>query len=216
MKKFFKDFKQFIKKGNVVDMAVGVIIGSAFSAIVTALTNKIIMPLVNMLLLVIGAGDSLSSSYTYLKKVYETDGVTIDLKNSIYIDWGSFITAIINFFIIAFTLFIIVKVIMGSRKALNDAKEKIEGEYKLTKADYKEAKQRGINKLDFKAMSKFKDEKAAEAKKLAEQKLKEEEEKLAAEKLANPSQEDLLKDIRDLLKAQAESNKSSKKEKVSE
>lgn len=64
-------------------------------------------------------------------------------------------------------------------------------------------------------MSKFKDEKAAEAKKLAEQKLKEEEEKLAAEKLANPSQEDLLKDIRDLLKTQAESNKSANKEKVS-
>ena len=216
MKKFFKEFKQFIKKGNVVDMAVGVIIGSAFSAIVTSLTNKIIMPLVNMLLLVMGAGDSLSSCYTYLKKVYETDGVTIDLENSIYIDWGSFITAIINFFIIAFTLFVIVKVVMGSRKALNEAKEKIEGEYKLTKADYKEAKQRGINKLDFKAMSKFRDEKAAEAKKLAEQKLKEEEEKIAAEKLANPSQEDLLKDIRDLLKAQAETNKSTKKEKVSE
>ena len=216
MKKFFKEFKQFIKKGNVVDMAVGVIIGSAFSAIVTSLTNKIIMPLVNMLLLVMGAGDSLSSCYTYLKKVYETDGVTIDLENSIYIDWGSFITAIINFFIIAFTLFVIVKVVMGSRKALNEAKEKIEGEYKLTKVDYKEAKQRGINKLDFKAMSKFRDEKAAEAKKLAEQKLKEEEEKIAAEKLANPSQEDLLKDIRDLLKAQAETNKSTKKEKVSE
>lgn len=64
-------------------------------------------------------------------------------------------------------------------------------------------------------MSKFKDEKAVEAKKLAEQKLKKEEEKLAVEKLANPSQEDLLKDIRDLLKAQAESNKSAKKEKVS-
>ena len=47
-------------------MAVGVIIGSAFSAIVTSLTNKIIMPLVNMLLLVIGAGDNLSSCYTYL------------------------------------------------------------------------------------------------------------------------------------------------------
>ena len=212
MKKFFKEFKQFIKKGNVVDMAVGVIIGSAFSAIVTSLTNKIIMPLVNMLLLIVGAGDSLSSCYTYLKKVYEADGVTVDLKNSIYIDWGSFITAIINFFIIAFTLFVIVKVVMNSNKALNEAKEKLAGEYRLTKADYKEAKQKGISKLDFKAMNKFKEEKAEEAKKLAEQKLKEEEEKLAAEKLANPSQEDLLKDIRDLLKSQAESNKSSKKE----
>lgn len=204
MKKFFKDFKQFIKKGNIVDMAVGVIIGSAFSAIVTSLTNKIIMPLINMLLLVIGAGDSLSSCYTYLKKVYEADGVTVDLANSIYIDWGAFITAILNFFIIAFTLFVIVRVIMNSNKALNNAKEKLSGEYKLTKADYKEAKQRGINKLDFKAMNKFKEEKAEQAKKEAEEKLKSEQEKLEAEKLANPTQEDLLKDIRDLLKAQAE------------
>ena len=213
MKKFFKEFKQFIKKGNVVDMAVGVIIGSAFSAIVTSLTNKIIMPLVNMLLLAIGAGDSLSSCYTYLKKVYEADGVTVDLNNSIYIDWGSFITAIINFFIIAFTLFVIVKIVMHSNKAINDAKEKIVGEYKLTKADFKEAKKRGINLLDFKAMGKFKDEKEEEAKKLAEEKLKEEQAKLEAERLANPTQEDLLKDIRDLLRAQTESNKPAKKEK---
>ena len=213
MKKFFKEFKQFIKKGNVVDMAVGVIIGSAFSAIVTSLTNKIIMPLINMLLLVIGAGDSLSSCYTYLKKVYEADGVTVDLTNSIYIDWGAFITAILNFFIIAFTLFVIVKAIMRSNKALAEAKEKLAGEYKLTKADYKEAKQRGINKLDFKAMNKFKEEKAEQAKKEAEEKLKAEQEKLEAERLANPTQEDLLKDIRDLLRAQTESNKPAKKEK---
>ena len=182
MKKFFKDFKQFIKKGNIVDMAVGVIIGSAFSAIVTSLTNKIIMPLINMLLLVIGAGDSLSSCYTYLKKVYEADGVTVDLVNSIYIDWGAFITAILNFFIIAFTLFVIVKAIMRSNKALADAREKMSAEYKLTKADFKEAKERGINKLDFKSMNKFKQEKAEQAKKVAEEKLKEEQEKMEAEK----------------------------------
>ena len=54
------------------------------------------MPLINMLLLVIGAGDSLSSCYTYLKKVYEADGVTVDLANSIYIDWGAFINAVIK------------------------------------------------------------------------------------------------------------------------
>ena len=92
---------------------------------------------------------------------------------------------------------------MSSNKALNEAKKKLEGEYKLTKADYKEAKQRGTNKLDFKAMNKFKDEKAEKGKKEAEEKLKDEQEKLEAEKLANPTQGDLLKDIRDLLQAQA-------------
>ena len=50
MRKFFRDFKAFISRGNVIDMAVGVIIGGAFSAIVTALTNKILMPLINYLL----------------------------------------------------------------------------------------------------------------------------------------------------------------------
>lgn len=198
MKKFFKEFGQFIKKGNVVDMAIGVIIGTAFSAIVTALTDKIIMPLINLLLLAIGAGDGLSSCYTYLKKVHLTDG-SIDLANSIYIDWGAFITAVINFFIIAFTLFIILKVAMKSNKILSDAKNKLESEYVLTKADYKEAKQRGINRFDLKAMSKFRKEKSKQAKEEALAKLKEEEARIEEEKKENPTELDLLKDIRDAL-----------------
>ena len=95
MKKFFQDFKKFISKGNIIDLAVGVIIGNAFSAIVTALTNKIIMPFINWLLSFGGADEGLASAYTFLKKVTNADG-TIDLANSIYIDWGAFITAILN------------------------------------------------------------------------------------------------------------------------
>lgn len=203
MKKFFKEFGQFIKKGNIVDMAVGVIIGTAFSAIVTALTNKIIMPLINLLLLAIGAGDGLTSCYTYLKKVYLIDG-SIDLANSIYIDWGAFITAVINFFIIAFTLFVILKIAMRSNKIIAEAKNKLESEYILTKADLKEAKARGINRFDIKAMNKFKNEKSKQAKEEALAKLKAEEEKRAAERLANPTDSELLKEIRDLLKTQTE------------
>lgn len=203
MKKFFKEFGQFIKKGNIVDMAVGVIIGTAFSAIVTALTNKIIMPLINLLLLAIGAGDGLTSCYTYLKKVYLIDG-SIDLANSIYIDWGAFITAVINFFIIAFTLFVILKIAMRSNKIIAEAKNKLESEYILTKADLKEAKTRGINRFDIKAMNKFKNEKSKQAKEEALAKLKAEEEKRAAERLANPTDSELLKEIRDLLKTQTE------------
>lgn len=210
MKKFFKEFGDFIKRGNIVDMAVGVIIGGAFSAIVTALTNNIIMPLINMLLLVIGAGDSLSSCYTYLKKVVLADG-TIDLTNSIYIDWGTFITAVLNFFIIALTLFVILKVAMKSNKMFAEAKNKLEGEYKLTRADYKEAKTKGINRLDIKAMNKFKHEKAEQAKAELELKLKAEQEKKEAEKLANPTEKDLLKDIRDLLVAQSNANEETNK-----
>lgn len=121
MKKFFSDFKKFITRGNIVDMAIGVIVGSAFSAIVKALTDKIIMPFINYLLSLGGTG--LSSAYTFLKKA-EDDLGNIDLANSIYIDWGAFITAIINFLIIAFTLFIILKVAMKSSEMLKLAREK--------------------------------------------------------------------------------------------
>lgn len=215
MKKFFKEFGQFIKKGNVVDMAIGVIIGTAFSAIVTALTDKIIMPLINLLLLAIGAGDGLSSCYTYLKKVRLADG-SIDLANSIYIDWGAFITAVINFFIIAFTLFIILKIAMKSNKILSDAKTKLENEYVLTKADYKEAKERGINRFDLKAMSKFKKEKAKQAKDAALEQIKAEQERIEAEKLANPTELDLLKDIRNALQKNiAKSEKKEAEKKIS-
>ncbi len=112
VKGFFKDFKKFISRGNVIDMAIGVVIASAFTAIVTALTNKIIMPFINWLLAINGAG--LDSAYTFLKKVYSEDG-TIDLANSIYIDWGAFITAIINFILIALVLFIVLRILMRAQ-----------------------------------------------------------------------------------------------------
>ena len=107
MKKFVQEFKTFITRGNVVDMAVGVIVGSAFTAIVTALTQKIFMPLVNWLIAFITGGNGMEGAITILERV-EVDGV-LDLTQSIYIDWGAFITAIINFILIALILFIIVK-----------------------------------------------------------------------------------------------------------
>ena len=98
VKQFFADFKKFITRGNIIDMAIGVIVGNAFSAIVKALTDKIIMPFINWLLALGGSG--LESAFTFLKTAYNADG-TIDLTKSIYIDWGAFITAILNFLIIA-------------------------------------------------------------------------------------------------------------------
>ena len=129
MKKFWADFKKFISRGNVLDMAVGVIVGSAFSAIVTSLTNKIIMPLINMLLSI--GGNGLESAYTMLKVVKDENGA-VDLAKSIYIDWGAFITAIINFFIIAFTLFVIIRVMMNARGYIEKAvKSRLTKEQKL-------------------------------------------------------------------------------------
>lgn len=210
MKNFFQDFKKFISRGNIIDMAIGVVVGNAFSAIVKAFTDKIIMPLINFLLTGgQGGKDGLVSAYTYLKKSVAEDG-TIDLTNSIYIDWGSFITAILNFFIIAFTLFVILRVAMKSNQLFAEAREKYGKEFKLTRAERKELKKQGKNPFNFDDVREYKLQKnaalAAEvAKREAEEKAKAE-----ADRLANPTQEDLLKEIRDLLKAKSE--KPAKKE----
>jgi len=134
---FFGEFKKFISKGNIIDLAVGVIIGSSFSAIVTALTNKIIMPFINYLLSL--GGNGLESAFTFLKVVYASDG-TVDLTKSIYIDWGAFITAILNFFIIAFVLFLIVKMFMKARGFVNKAVKDTP-----TRSERKELKAMGVN-----------------------------------------------------------------------
>lgn len=197
MKKFFSDFKAFISRGNVLDMAVGVIVGGAFNAIVTAFTNKIIMPLINLLLSV-GGENGLEKAYTFLKIVRNAEG-QIDLTKSIYIDWGAFITAIINFFIIAFTLFVILKVAMKSSEMFKKTMKDIE-KTSPTKAEKKELKARGVN---------MKDRTAVKTALIALRKEKEEEAKaeaarLEAEKAKVETDADVLRDIRDLLKAQTE------------
>ena len=111
MKKFFKEFKEFISKGNVMDLAVGVIIGGAFSAIVTSLTDNIINPLINC----IGGA--------------EIQG-KIHLIGDNYIDYGAFISAIINFVIMAFIIFCLVKAV---NKAMSIGKKKEEPAEPTTK-----------------------------------------------------------------------------------
>ena len=138
IKQFFKDFKKFISRGNIVDMAIGVIVASAFTAIVTALTNKIIMPCINWLLSLGGAG--LDSAYTFLKTAYLEDGVTIDLANSIYIDWGAFITAILNFILIALVLFTVLRIMMNAQGLW-----KKEVNSRPTKAEKEILKSQGVN-----------------------------------------------------------------------
>lgn len=141
---FFADFKKFITRGNVLDMAVGVIVGGAFTGIINSLSNNILKPVINWLLALVLGKDSLSEIFTFLKRVDKLDeagnvvkdeagNAVADLANSIYIDWGAFINAIINFLLIAFTLFVIVRVINSIRKKL-DAKE-IEAAAAKAKAD---------------------------------------------------------------------------------
>lgn len=198
MKKFFKEFGEFIKRGNVVDLAVGIIIGSAFTAIVTALSDKIIMPVINYILTLILGKDSLTEVYTFLVKNNDETGA-IDLKSSIYIDWGAFISAIIKFLIIAFVLFSIVKIINKIRAKNEQIKNDFKNSFP-TKEDKKEMKRAGISLKDKEAVKKFRAEKeerlALEAKQAEEQaKIKAEE-----DRIANPTTEDLLKEILATLK----------------
>ena len=206
MKKFFKEFKAFIARGNVMDMAVGVIIGGAFSAIVTALTNHILMPIINWFLLLITGGSGLDSIYTYLNKVevfdIESGKMVVDTANSIYIDWGAFITAVINFLLIAFVLFMIVKTINKVAEANKKIKEDVK-EGKLTKADKIELKSQGVDIKDKAAVSAYFAEKKIKEQAALDAAAKEAEEKAKAERLANPTAEDLLKDIKELLIKQA-------------
>ncbi len=101
---FFKEFKEFINQGDVMDMAVGIIIGGALTAIVTALTSDIIQPLINF----VTGGNA------------EVGGLVIPGTG---IDFGSFISACINFLIIAFIVFCLVK---GVNKMRSVGKKKVE------------------------------------------------------------------------------------------
>ena len=203
MKKFFDEFKKFITRGNVVDMAVGVIVGSSFTAIVNALSNNILKPLINYLLALIFGNGALEDAFTFLKKSYVVvDGVAtseVDLATSIYIDWGAFINAIINFFLIAFVLFVIVKVINGVRDGHKKLAEEIRDDIP-TKEEKREMKKLGIKLHDREAVKAYldeKDRKAAEAKAQADA---EAAEKARLERLANPTTEDILKEILEILK----------------
>ena len=204
IKKFFEEFKKFITRGNVLDMAVGVIVGGAFTAIVNGLSNFILKPLINALLATILKGEGLEGAVTMLVPAYFADqpGV-IDLANSIYIDWGAFISAIINFLLTAFALFTIVKIM----NRVAEARELAIGEVAISekKAVYKIRKEQKVKRKV--AIEIYKAQKAeAEAKKAEEARLAEEKavaEKAEAERIAEEkamANTRLLEEIRDLLK----------------
>ena len=118
MKKIFKEFKQFITRGNVIDLAVGMIIGAAFTAIVTAVVNNIFKPVINMIPLGDLSGAGLITMLVPKDAngtVVERGSALIDLTQSVYIDWGAFIMAVINFLLTAIILFIIIKAINSFR-----------------------------------------------------------------------------------------------------
>ena len=116
---FFKDFKDFISKGNIIDMAVGVVIGGAFGKIVTGLVNYIINPLISLLT----GGVSLENVRTIIREADEAAEIA-----EVAIEWGMWIQTIIDFLIVAFCIFLVLRAIVKAKAAAEKAKKKEEEE----------------------------------------------------------------------------------------
>ena len=160
MKKLLKEFKEFISRGNVMDLAVGMIIGAAFTAIITAVVNGILKPLINWIPV------STTGLQTVLRPAVGEEGVVV--TEALILDWGSVISAVITFLLTALVLFVLVKAFNTMKKKAEEAKEKAE-------------------KLLSKKEEPKKEEPAAE-------------EAPAPVEEPKPTVEDLLAEIRDLLK----------------
>ena len=120
MKKFFEEFKTFITKGNVLDLAVGVIIGGAFGAITSALVSKVITPL---LAFAFGAPNTDALNITL--RAAETDAAGEVVKEALVLGLGDFVGAVINFLVIALVLFFVIRAFNKAR-ALAEARKKAE------------------------------------------------------------------------------------------
>ncbi|MFA7560513.1 MAG: large conductance mechanosensitive channel protein MscL [Candidatus Izemoplasmatales bacterium] len=123
MGKFFKEFRDFIAKGNALDLAVGLIIGTAFNAIVKSLVADIITPLISLLFKA-----DLSNLYAVLRGTATYDAVTGSLilsEDAILLTYGNFIMAVLDFFIIALSIFVAIKAITKLSKRIQQAKDLI-------------------------------------------------------------------------------------------
>ena len=162
-KGFFKEFKEFITRGNVLDMAVGIIIGGAFTAIITALVNNILTPLLQM---IPGMGDDGFGALQLVLREASVNAEGVEVP-AVVMDFGIVISAIVSFLLTAFVLFLIVRTVNRVRAKADEIKAK-----------------------------KLAEEAAAEAEPVAEQPAVEEPAPAPA-----PTTEELLAEIRDLLKA---------------
>lgn len=110
MKKFFQEFKEFAMRGNVLDMAVGVILGGAFGKITTSLVNDVFMPLIGM---VIGGVDLGKLNIVLKAATDTTEAVTLGI--------GTFLTTVIDFILVAFVIFLMIKTINRFHKKKEEA-----------------------------------------------------------------------------------------------
>jgi large conductance mechanosensitive channel len=117
MKAFFREFKTFITKGNVMDLAVAVVIGAAFKDIVNSLVKDILTPVLSLVV-----GEEGFANYKYV--ITEADEAAGIAENAIY--YGNFLQSILDFFVIALVIFLILRTINRIRTAMERAKEPVE------------------------------------------------------------------------------------------
>lgn len=182
MKKLFKEFKAFITRGNVMELAVGMIIGAAFTAIISAVVTGILKPLINL----IPIGDT--GLQTVLRNAVVDENGEV-LTEALILDWGGVISAIITFLLTALVLFLIIKAFNKAQLGLGKVKR---GFLVLLKPEVRALRKEGKSWAEIKEI----DQKLDAEKKAAE-------EKAAAEAAAEAAANDpatILKEIRDLLK----------------
>lgn len=197
MKKFFADFKKFISRGNVIDLAVGVVVGGAFGKITTSLVNDIIMPLISLLF----GGKSVADwKWVIQEATYDDAGTQLTAETALH--YGSFIQTIIDFLIIAFSIFLILRIIMNARKGL----EELTGKTQRQKCKHIRALVKSGKTREEAAAVLAAEEAEAKAKAEAEAAAKAEAEAAAA-KAADPAvTNELLGEIRDLLRKEAQAD----------
>ena len=187
MKKFWEDFKKFISRGNVIDMAVGVAVASAFTAIVTAFTKGFVSPLIALLT----GGFSLSDLKIVARpEVLDAEGNIVTPEVAFL--WGDFVQKILDFLIIAIVFFVILRIVSAVSAHSAKIRDAINAKA-LEEAAAAQAEAEAVAKA----------EAEAEAQRLADEKAKAEAEAQAlidAEKARLERQEQLLTEIRDLLK----------------
>ena len=123
MKKFMEEFKAFISRGNVMDMAIGVIIGGAFGAITKSLVDNVITPLLAFLF-----GSPNTDALNITLRAAETDAAGEVVKDALVLGLGTFVGAIINFLVIALVLFSVIKAMNKAHELAEKAKKEEEEE----------------------------------------------------------------------------------------
>lgn len=113
-----KEFREFIARGNVLDLAVGIIIGAAFTTVVNSLVNDLINPIIGLL---VGGTDFSNLFFVFSTESYPTVAAAEAAGHAVF-RYGSFLTAVINFFIIAWAVFLLVKAVNKARALANSQK----------------------------------------------------------------------------------------------